>query len=120
MSPTNSVTSTTAFDVLDDEIQACLAELQDRSPRPRDRRRSTPSTNCQARPGLAELRKDLQAFEKRFGRLIESRAEPPGELRSSAGVSRRRRRSTGSPYCRRLSIWAAAVSSIPCWIGSTS
>jgi hypothetical protein len=74
------ISSSTAFDALDDEIEARLAKLQaeiaDAAKRGGFDRVGDLAKAAQE---LSQLRKDLQGFEKRFGRLVEAEEEPGGE-----------------------------------------
>jgi restriction system protein len=80
MAPNPRLSTSTAFDALDDEIEVRLAKLQaeiaDAAKRGGFDRVGELAKAAQE---LAHLRKDLQGFEKRFGHLVEVEEEPAGE-----------------------------------------
>lgn len=78
MSPNPSLTTSAAFDLLQDEIDARLAGLQaDIAEAARHGAYDKVSQLARAAQDLAGLKKDIAALEKRFGALVETEPETP-------------------------------------------
>lgn len=78
MSPNPSLTTSTAFDLLQDEIDARLAGLQtDIAEAARHGAYDKVAQLAAAAKELAGLKQDLAALEKRFGALVEAEPETP-------------------------------------------
>ena len=77
MAPSPSLTTSTAFDLLRDEIDARLAKfhaaISDASAK---HAYDQVSQLAKAAQEVADLKKELAALEKRFGALVEAEAEP--------------------------------------------